>query len=197
MSALVVDVKAILLKLLPNFDNDDVFVYLLNVVDGMSVEERRNCATLQEVISPFLVDAGYSDSEEKANEICRNMAISFGWSGYTKKGGGVGGGGGGGASSSDSSNSSSSSSISDEVPQLLAAPLKMAEQSAALLTKKQTYGGAVLAADSTSSDSLTLLSDDASRSNSAFDAGAIETFLQSRATKLYISHIAATRFGGR
>ena len=53
MSALVVDVKAILLKLLPNFDNDDVFDYLLNVVDGMSVEERRNCATLQEVISPF------------------------------------------------------------------------------------------------------------------------------------------------
>ena len=151
-----IDIQGVLNRLLPGFEDENVFEYLCSVIEGMSLEERRSGTVLSEVLSPFLVDSGYSDNEESANEICKKISIEFGGSGYKKSSGGT---------------ISNSSIESVESPQLLSAPLKIAEQSASILNKKKTYGGAVLAKDSASVSS----SDSSNRSNSAFDAGAIAT----------------------
>jgi ATP-binding cassette subfamily F protein 3 len=102
--------------------DEDILGYLISVVGDMSLEEKRSSQSLQEVISPFLVDSGFVSSEEDANACCKTISVAFGGSGFK-----------------------STTAISDDyAPMLLAAPIKIIDNSDHLKVKKSSYGGAVL-----------------------------------------------------
>ena len=147
----------IISKILVGFD-EDLLSYIISVVDGMTVDERKSFVELKQAIVPFLIDTGYVDSEPAAEEYCRKIAVANGGSGYTGKTGGSAG--------------SSTSTSELEAPILLAAPVKIINQSG-LQPVKQTYGGAVLIDANGSSDSGAAPSSLSMVSNSQYDAAAI------------------------
>eukprot|EP00602_Paraphysomonas_sp_CaronLab_P003067 CAMPEP_0185033886 /NCGR_PEP_ID=MMETSP1103-20130426/23279_1 /TAXON_ID=36769 /ORGANISM="Paraphysomonas bandaiensis, Strain Caron Lab Isolate" /LENGTH=757 /DNA_ID=CAMNT_0027570319 /DNA_START=75 /DNA_END=2348 /DNA_ORIENTATION=+ len=87
----------------------------------MSLSEKQNAEVIEEAVAPFIIDSEYGD-EEKAASLCRQLAVSFGGSGFKS--------------------SVSVSKTESEVPELLSAPVRIIEGSG-LETKKQTYGGVV------------------------------------------------------
>ena len=119
------DVRDVLLKQLAGaFEDEGVFEYLVGVLESMSLEERRSSTVLNEVVSPFLMDAGVAEDEASAEAVCKKLSVSFGGSGFKSS---LGGGGGADA---------------EDTPQLLSSVVKISDL-AGLKPVKQTYGGAV------------------------------------------------------
>ena len=110
------DVEGVVRRALVGLD-DDILSYLVSSIDGMSPAERRSFDSLVELVQPFLVDAGFCD-ESSAVQICRQLTVSFGGSGYK------------------------SQSIEEELPQLLSNPVKIIERTD-LIKAKATYGSYV------------------------------------------------------
>lgn len=116
------DVEKTLKQHLASLD-EDILSYLISAVSDMSADEKKSSQSLQEVICPFLIDAGFSDNEDDANAVCKSISVSFGGSGFK----------------------STTVIEEDTSPMLLAAPVKISENSEFIKVKKNTYGGAVLA----------------------------------------------------
>ena len=102
------DVNDILVPILNGLD-EDILNYVISAVDSMSEFEKKDINLLNEMISPFLIDSGYSNQSESM-EICKKIAMKFGWSGYTSK-----------------LATSSSMALQDEDVPLLSAPIRMIE----------------------------------------------------------------------
>lgn len=138
------DVEKVLRSQLTGLD-DDILSYLISVVDNMTIDEKRSFQSLNDVVGPFLIDSGFSSSDDDALACCKQLSVAFGGSGYKAN-----------AVVED-----------DEAPLLLAAPVKMIDNSD-LKNKKSTYGGVVLtgAADGQLNDS---------NQNAAMDAKVIPT----------------------
>jgi len=66
--------------------DDDILTYLVSVIDDMSIDEKRNLSSVNEVVTPFLLDSNIATDTEAEN-ICKNIVISFGGSGLKKSGG--------------------------------------------------------------------------------------------------------------
>ena len=66
--------------------DDDLMSYIVSILEDMSLDERKSNETLQETISPFLLDSGFCDSEEDATTCCKKISVSFGGSGYKSSG---------------------------------------------------------------------------------------------------------------
>jgi ATP-binding cassette subfamily F protein 3 len=112
-------------SILPNFD-EELLSYIISVIEGMTVEERKTFSEIKQAIMPFLLDTGYASSDAEAEEYCKKIAVANGGSGYAGKGA--------------SSATAPSSNANDLI--LLSAPVKMIDNSG-LQPVKQTYGGAV------------------------------------------------------
>lgn len=148
-----IDVRNVLEKQFSGtFEDEGVLEYLVSVVEGMTLEEKRSSTVLFEVISPFLIDAGISADETAAEATCKSISVCFGGSGYK------------------SSISGSIVSDVEDAPQLLSAPIKIIDQSG-LKPVKQTYGGAVFA-DATCDIAMTGQS---LASNAVLESSAIPT----------------------
>ena len=104
MSALDIDVSEVIGPILQGLDND-LLEYVISVVDGMTVNERKNHLVLSEVITPFLVDSGFVSTENESEELCKKLSILFGGSGYAK--------------------STMCNPEDEEAPSLLSAPVRM------------------------------------------------------------------------
>jgi ATP-binding cassette subfamily F protein 3 len=141
-------------QLLPNFD-EELLCYLVSVIEGMSVDERKNFSEIKQAISPFLLDTGYVSSDKEADEYCRKIAVSNGGSGYAGKGA--------------ASGAVPSSQKEDLI--LLSAPVKMIDHSG-LAPVKHTYGGAVF---TDISDNGVGPASMATSSNSALDISSVAT----------------------
>lgn len=85
---------------------EDIVSYLQSVLEDMSPSERKSPQQLFDAISMFLMDSGFSGSEDDAMQKCRDMAISFGGSGSSAF-----------VAEADNGN--------DDLPILLSAPVKM------------------------------------------------------------------------
>eukprot|EP01031_Cornospumella_fuschlensis_P036708 gene36708-44529_t len=96
-------VDTVLVAKLPSCLDEDTLNYLVSVVGDMTEQERRSKETLQEVIGPFLLDSGGVASEDEIAQICRDLSVAFGGSGFT----------------------SHVNTEQDEAPKLLAAPIKI------------------------------------------------------------------------
>jgi ATP-binding cassette subfamily F protein 3 len=114
------DVSAILHAQLSSLD-EDILGYLVSVVEGMSLDERKSSQALSEAIGPFLLDCGSVDTEEAAEKLCKAISVSFGGSGFK-----------------------SAVVVEEEHISLLAAPIKMIDRSGLTKVTKQTYGGTVI-----------------------------------------------------
>lgn len=144
MSAL--DVRGVLERALKgSFDDEGILEYLCGVVEGMSLEEKRNSSVLFEVISPFLIDAGAVADASAAEVVCKSLSVAFGGSGYKK--------------------AASAVESEDDTPQLLATAVKIKDL-AGLEPAKKTYGGAVFADAETG---------EVVDSNTAYEGSAIPT----------------------
>lgn len=97
--------------------DEDIVNYLIGAVDGMSVAERKSNQALFDTISPFLIDSGFSNSEDEAMDKCRGIAVAFGGSGFK-------------------SSLATLHDHDDSAPILLSAPVKMAN-SVHVVTKQQ------------------------------------------------------------
>lgn len=139
-------------QLLPNFD-EDLLSYLVSVIEGMSIDERKNFAEIRQAVGPFLLDTAYAANEAEADEYCRKIAVSNGGSGYAGKGAIAG------------------SSGPLEAPILLSAPVKIIDNSG-LLPVKQTYGGAVFTEISDNGVGAPAV---ATSTNSVLDIGTVAT----------------------
>ena len=126
-----INVQNVLSNFIKGLD-DDLLEYLVSAVEDMSIDERRNHQSIQEVISPFLVDSGTVD-ETGAEDLCKKISIAFGGSGYKN----------------------SVLKNESDAPLLLSAPVRMIDNSG-LQPVKATYGGAILG-DSTVEDSNSLM----------------------------------------
>jgi ABC-type multidrug transport system fused ATPase/permease subunit len=126
--------QEILETILPNF-NEDLIGYIISIFDEMSLSEKHNQSYISETLSPFLLDTEYCSSHEIDN-ICKQIVIAFGGSGYKSSTGGAGGGGAG-------HGIHHSQNTDNDLPQLLSAPVKIKDV-AGLDQIKQTYGGVVL-----------------------------------------------------
>ena len=114
------DVENILNTHLKSLD-EDIMGYLISVVDGMSIDERKSSQALTEAIGPFLVDCGSVDSEEAAETLCKTISVSFGGSGYK-----------------------TAVVAEEQHVALLSAPIKMIDRSGLKQNNKPTYGGTVI-----------------------------------------------------
>jgi len=112
-------VVEVLNKHLASLD-EDILSYITAVIEDMELDERKSSASLNEAIGPFLVDCGFSDSEEAAESYCKTIAIAFGGSGFKQ----------------------AVAAEPDHIA-LLSAPIKIKDQSG-LKAVKNTYGGAVI-----------------------------------------------------
>jgi len=139
------DVSTVLSQHLGALD-EDVRDYLVSVVEGMSVDERKSSVSLNEAIGPFLIDGGTVESEEAAEILCKTIAIFFGGSGFK-----------------------SAVIVEEEQVSLLSAPIKMIDRSGLNKVAKPTYGGTVI---STFDDEGQLVE---VNHNSSLDASAIAT----------------------
>jgi hypothetical protein len=108
----------ILSKHLSGID-EDILNYLVDVVDGLTIQEKRTTTALHEIISPFLLDSGFCKDDDSAISVCKEISIAYGSSGYKPI----------------SSNNLSEKVQEDEAPILLAAPLKIANQQEYLKSK--------------------------------------------------------------
>mmetsp|Transcript_9168 Transcript_9168/g.9238 ORF Transcript_9168/g.9238 Transcript_9168/m.9238 type:complete len:786 (+) Transcript_9168:135-2492(+) len=115
-----VSVSQVLSSYLQDLD-PDLLDYVTSVVDDMSIDERKNHNTLQEIIAPFLIDSGIVD-EIGAEDLCKKIAVSFGGSGYKN---------------------ALVITEEPETPILLSAPIRMIDHTL-LQPIKSTYGGARL-----------------------------------------------------
>eukprot|EP01041_Mallomonas_annulata_P013718 gene13718-29174_t len=131
-----ISVSSVLSTYIVGLDND-LFEYVTSVVEDMSAEERKNHNSLNEIISPFLVDSGIID-ESGAEDLCRKIAVAFGGSGYKTV------------------PSNNKTIENDDIPILLSAPVRMMDINSSLQTTKATYGGAILG-DSAVEDSNNLM----------------------------------------
>ena len=115
------DVNVILVPILNGLD-EDIINYVISAVESMSDVEKKDINLLNEMISPFLIDSGYSN-EAESMEICKKIAMKFGWSGYTSK-----------------LATSSNMALQDENIPLLSAPIRMIETTVApSKIKKDSY----------------------------------------------------------
>jgi ATP-binding cassette subfamily F protein 3 len=124
MSLTCEEIEKILKENMPNFEDEDILSYMIAVIEGMDEDERKSSHTLNETISPFLLDVGYVDNDEDAEKICKKISVCFGGSGYK---------------------SSSKTNIDEFVPVLMAAPIKMIDNSG-LVPKIATFGSAFVGA---------------------------------------------------
>jgi len=152
------DVRAVLEKQLKGkFDDEGVLDYLVSVIEGMTMDERRSSAVLSEVVSPFLIDAGLASDESAAEAVCKTLSVSFGGSGYK--------------SSLAGGSAAAAVSEAEDAPQLLSAPIKIIDQTN-LRPKQQTYGGVVFA--EAGDDNLSSIGASLS-SNTVLESSAIPT----------------------
>lgn len=93
---------------LPNELDEDIVSYLISIVEGMSLQERRSSEALHEVIGPFLQDSALG-SDSAILDMCKEISMAFGGSGYK-------------------SNGTVALGEEDEAPKLLSAPVKMSAQ---------------------------------------------------------------------
>lgn len=114
------DVNGILRSFLANLD-EDILSYIISVVDDLSLIEKKSAQTLQEIISPYLLDSNFVNTEEEANDICQKISVQFGGSGLNNR----------------------NVTVEEALPILLSAPVKMNDLST-LKPVKKTYGGAIL-----------------------------------------------------
>jgi ATP-binding cassette, subfamily F, member 3 len=114
------NVEEVLQKHLSTLD-EDILSYLVSVVEGMSIDERKSNVSLNEIVGPFLVDSGFVESENAAESVCKQISISFGGSGFK-------------------------SAVVEEEDNisLLSAPVKMGDKSGLTKQSKSTYGGTVI-----------------------------------------------------
>jgi hypothetical protein len=98
--------ELVLRSKLPSGLDDDIINYLISVLSDMSLQERRTTESLCEVLAPFLLDSG-SISSDEIDGLCKELAISFGGSGYKSMGKG---------------------NDDEAEPKLLSAPVKMGTQ---------------------------------------------------------------------
>lgn len=113
-----VDVTEALTSKLNGLD-EDILNYLIAIVDGLSITERKTSHSLYENISPFLLDSGFASDDDAAMTMCKDLAIAFGGSGYSSavKGPEV---------------------DDDETPVLLSAPVKIRDNTE-YMKGKQTF----------------------------------------------------------
>ncbi len=76
-----VDVNDTLQTKLSGLD-EDILNYLIAIVDGLSISERKASQSLFDNISPFLLDSGFSTDDDAAMSVCKDLAVAFGGSGY-------------------------------------------------------------------------------------------------------------------
>jgi hypothetical protein len=155
MSALE-DVQTILTTNLPAFPDEDLFGYIVSVVEAMTLEERRSKDTLIEAIMPFLLDTGYIDDEEEGTKKCQAISVSFGGSGYK----------------SASSSAATAKAADEDVVQLLAAPVKIKE---GIKEEKRTYGAVIFADTTDSMGGLGPAIGASTTANAALDISAVAT----------------------
>lgn len=88
--------------------DEDTLAYLVNIIEELSVNERKSSQTIYESIHPFLFDGGIVSDEKEIRSISKELSIAFGGSGLQS---GV--------------VASESTVDTNKTPQLLAAPIKM------------------------------------------------------------------------
>lgn len=150
------DVDKVLKQYLVGLDND-ILDYLVSSVDSLSIEDRKLSSCLSEIIVPFLMDSSYVGSEDIGNDICKQIAISFGGSGFKL---------GVKTSTNNSIGINSNSKLDDDLPVLLSAPVKIINTVFDVINPKHTYGGVVLQNDNADDSS-------AISSNLSYQASAI------------------------
>ena len=99
----------------------DLIEYIMSSVDNMTLEEKRSSSSLNDVISPFLIESELM-TPEAAEELCKSISVSFGGSGYKTLGNQV---------------------KSEDTLTLLHTPMRIIDHSY-LPPPKATYGGAVM-----------------------------------------------------
>ena len=68
------DPNAVLVEVLADTDIDDsILEYMASILEELTDEERRSSSTIEEMISPFLIDSDAVD-EETAKEICSSIS---------------------------------------------------------------------------------------------------------------------------
>lgn len=110
---------------------EDVMDYISSILEGMELDEVRKPEVLEEVIGPFLLDAGGADFDEaQVTVTCKKLCVSLGGSGF-------------GSSTLHGNTTSDTMTDDDLTPMLLSAPIKLADtQEVQQATqKKATYGG--------------------------------------------------------
>lgn len=114
-----------------HLEDGDVMDYISSILEGMELDEVRKPEVLEEVIGPFLLDAGGVDfDEQQVTSTCKKLCVALGGSGF-------------GSGTLHGSPAGDNMADDDLTPMLLSAPIKLADtQEVQQATqKKATYGG--------------------------------------------------------